>query len=119
MRFDQVRQFRNGRFHVEGLVINHCHQQITSDLDGRSTDSFISRTHCHFVHATHRGTARLAKAGLHTRQILQLDYDVLKNVRRPGPFAHTLHEAATFINTAAMFDQTGQCRVQSRIKPRD
>ena len=64
-----------------------------------------------------RRSARLAEAGLHAGQVLQLEHHVFQDVAGPGAFAQALQEAAALADAAAVLDQAGQQRGQALVKP--
>lgn len=88
-------------------------------LGGIGAHRFLHIAEHHVVHAVRAGGARAAKAGVHARQRLYFQGDVLNDVAHPGAALHPLEEAALVVFAAPVAVQGGQQGLHALEEPGD
>ena len=107
-RIDHVAERGYCPSQVKRGVVDGGQQQITPGFQCGAAHLLLAGAKSHFVDAALGGLARFAKAGAHTREVLQLQADVFQDMRRPGAFAQALQKAATHAGAAFVLNQAGQ-----------
>ncbi len=90
---------------VEGSIFDGGHDEIARRLQRLARDLLVLGPDDHLVDAARRGGARLAKSGWQADEILQVERDVLEDVRRPGSLPQPSQEAASLAVAAAVLHE--------------
>ena len=98
----------HGGGHVEGLLVDHRHQQRMALSQCAAAHPLVTGAKHHAVDAAAGGAARLTEAGGHARQVEQLNDHMLQNVAHPGTLLQPLQESARFTDPALVLLQRRQ-----------
>ncbi len=83
-------QTGNRARHIKRRVVDGSHHQITRRVNRIAADFFLAAAYHHFINPAYMGRACFAKAGLHPREVLQLQSHMLHDVTGPSALAQTL-----------------------------
>ena len=112
-------QTRHRRRHIERRIVNRRLQQRQSHVKTGAANHLGARPESHFVNAALGRHAGLAETLRHAGHAMQLNHDMLENMRGPSPLAQALKKAPSLADTAAVLDQAGQPGDQTLVKARD
>ena len=117
-RWANSRRSGQGRRDIEGSIVNGGEAEIASHFQGGAAKFLVLVFEGDLVDAVLVGFAGAAKADRRAGQRLQLQSDVLENVRLPGAAAKPLEETAARADATAVLDQRRKPGHQTLVEAR-